>query len=511
MNASLPGLGANPVLYWWRRHVVASVDHRAVVDKVESESGFDGRYVFMILMSAGIAMLGLLLSSPAVVIGAMLISPLMGPIIGLGFALALFDFADIRRALAALALGAVIAVLFCAMITLMSPLQTVTSELAARTRPNLFDLMVALFSALAGTYAMIRGREGTVVGVAIATALMPPLATVGFGLATLNGTVFFGALLLFFTNFVTIALTAALMARLYSFGPRLSPQQTAVQSAIMLAIFIALAVPLGFTLRQIAWEATASRQAREAVRAQFGDNSRISQIEVDYAGTPVRVSAVVLTPAYVGAAEATARRMLTESFGRPVEVSIEQFRVGVGDAEAAQLARAQANERATQEARTVTRIAEQLALVAGVKADAVLIDRDNRRAVVTAQPLPGARLDAYRTLEQRVAAVAPGWSVELVPPAVAPDAVPFAMPKDAEQATNGAQPDAQGQKALATAIWAAKRLHLPLGVAGPAERADKAIAALGEAGVSAERLPGSGSVVTLRWLAPSAEAGPADE
>lgn len=492
MSSTPPLAASYPIRHWWRQNVIATVDHRLIVAKIVEESGFNGRYVFMILMSAGIAVLGLLLSSPAVVIGAMLISPLMGPIMGLGFSIALFDVQEIRRTLLALVLGTLLAILFCAIIVMMSPLQTVTSELAARTRPNLFDLMVALFSALAGAYAMIRGREGTVVGVAIATALMPPLATVGFGLATLNGTVFFGALLLFFTNFMVIALTAAVMARLYGFGPRLSPRQTMLQTVLMLSVFIALAIPLGFTLRQIAWEATASREARDAVAAQFGAASRVSQIDLDYAAEPLRVNAVVLTPAFVPQAEATTTRLLSDSFKRPVAVSIEQFRVGVGDAETTQLNRAQANERALQETRAVTRIAEQLALVAGVRAEAVLVDRENRRAVVTALPLPGAALEAYRTLEARVAAVAPDWSVELVPPAVAPAPIRF----DEEG------PDAAGQRALQTAHWAAQRLHLPLGVSGPLAQADKVVAALVEAGVGAERLPGGGREVTLRWLAP---------
>ncbi|WP_459663371.1 DUF389 domain-containing protein, partial [Novosphingobium sp. 11B] len=109
------------------------------------------------------------------VIGAMLISPLMSPILGLGFSLALFDFSEMRRALTALAIGGGAAVLFTALIVALSPLQAPTSEIIARTRPNLFDLAVALFAALAGTFAIIRGRGDTIVGVAIATALMPPL------------------------------------------------------------------------------------------------------------------------------------------------------------------------------------------------------------------------------------------------------------------------------------------------------------------------------------------------
>ena len=484
----------HPILHWWRNRVVATVDHMKVVEKVEDEGGFDGRYVFMTLMSAGIAVLGLLLSSPAVVIGAMLISPLMGPIIGLGFAITLFDSREIKRTLIALALGTVLAILFTSAIVLMSPLQTLTSELAARTRPNLFDLLVALFSGLAGAYAMIRGREGAVVGVAIATALMPPLATVGYGLATWNGTVFFGAFLLFFTNFIVIAASAAIMARLYGFGPRLSPRQTMVQTLGMLVVFVALAVPLFFSLRQIVWEATAQRQARDVVSAEFGDNSRVSQLEIDYGAEPLRVTATVLTPTYIAAAEKEVSATLTRTFSRPVDVQIEQFRVGVGDAEATQVARAQASEQATQEAQTVTRLAGQLALVAGVANEAVMLDRGNRRAVVTASPLPGARLASYRALEQRVAAAAPGWSVELVPPAVAPAIISFGE--------DG--PDEAGQAALQTAIWAARRLRLPLGVTGAADDADAVVAALTEAGVAAGRVPGDGPV-TLRWLAPRME------
>jgi uncharacterized hydrophobic protein (TIGR00271 family) len=177
------------LLLWWKHHVTATVDHQKVVDQVHADAGWNGHYAFMTFMSAGISVLGLLLSSPAVVIGAMLISPLMGPIVGLGFAIATFDSVEIRRSAVALGLGTVLAIAFCAAIVALSPLQTVTDEIAARTRPNLFDLLVALFSGLAGAYAMIRGRHGTIVGVAIATALMPPLATIGFGIATWNSTV----------------------------------------------------------------------------------------------------------------------------------------------------------------------------------------------------------------------------------------------------------------------------------------------------------------------------------
>ena len=182
---TMPADTTPPWRDWLGRHLGLDPEQKLGVYASVAESAAlrDVTYWAEIILSAGIATLGLTLGSPAVIIGAMLISPLMGPIIGLGFALATFDSAEIRRTLVALAGGVVLAVLFCALVVLLSPLQNVTEEIAARTRPNLFDLLVALSSALAGAYAMIRGREGAILGVAIATALMPPLAVVGFGLA----------------------------------------------------------------------------------------------------------------------------------------------------------------------------------------------------------------------------------------------------------------------------------------------------------------------------------------
>ncbi len=482
----------NPLLTWWRSRVVASVDHVDVVAKVRDEAGFSGRYAFMTIMSAGIAVLGLLLSSPAVVIGAMLISPLMGPIIGLGFGLATFDWDEIRTSGIALAAGFAIAVAFTALLVLLSPIQNVTSEIAARTRPNLFDLAVALFSALAGAYAMVRGRAGTVVGVAIATALMPPLAVVGFGLATWNWTVFAGSLLLFCTNLMTIAGGAAIVARFYGFGSHLSPKQTVLQTVLVFSALAAFAIPLGLALSQIAWEATASRQIREVISSNFEGGARLSQIDIEYQTDPIRVGATVLTRDVRGDADRRASATLTRLLGRPTQVDLEQIRVGTGaQAEAAQVAAAQ-SARDTAARRIATRAVEQLALVAGTKADAVLIDRDARRAVVTATPLTGAPLSVYRTLETRVSASVEGWTVTLVPPAAAlPD---VAVAEDKADIV-----------AIATAVWGAQRLQLPIGVAGRDADVEITVAALTAAGVKARAVAGAGAPdgkIRLRWLAP---------
>ncbi|MDD3797901.1 MAG: DUF389 domain-containing protein [Novosphingobium sp.] len=479
---------------WWRKSVVGTVDQADVIARRRQEGALSARYLFMLSMSAGIAILGLLLSSPAVVIGAMLLSPLMDPIMGVGFALAIGDFNWLKQAGRSLLVGTVLAILFCAFVVLLSPLQTVTSEIAARTRPNLFDLGVALFSALAGTYAMIRGREGTVVGVAIATALMPPLAVVGFGLATLNGTVFSGALLLFVTNLVTIALTAALMARAYGFRTSLTERQTQLQALAIMVVFVALAIPLGISLRQIAWEAQASRTIRGELLDEFDNNARLSQIDINFDSVPVAITATVLTPTIRDDAEKAATRAIERQLGQPVDVTITQYQVGTGSkaAEEAQLAAVRAREAADRQ--RAEELAASLALVAGVDEKQVLLDREHRHALVTAQALPGAGLAAYRELEKRIAATEPEWTIELRPPARPLPGVEF---EDGE-------PTPQGGDAIALIAWAAKRIGAPVILSGSAADVERVAALLEEQGVTtrSETNGSEGTKVTARWGAP---------
>ncbi|GAA0479291.1 hypothetical protein GCM10009096_21680 [Parasphingorhabdus litoris] len=481
---------------WWRVVVCSGIDQPAVIAKVKEDSFFNPRYAFMTCMSAGIAILGLLLSSPAVVIGAMLLSPLMGPIMGAGFALAIGDYAWLKGSAKALVLGTLVAVLFAAFVVALSPLQTVTSEIASRTRPNLFDLAVALFSALAGAYAMIRGRMGTIVGVAIATALMPPLAVVGFGLATLNMSVFGGSLLLFFTNLMTIALAAAGMARLYGFRSSLSERQSQFQIGAMVVIFIGLAIPLGYSLQQIAWEANVSRQANGYIKDQFGSRARVSQIDIDWDAEPILVSASVFTPKIVGDAEQQSARVLSRTFNRPIDVAIEQYRVETGsDAVKAELTAARAQQQAQEAEIRVVKLRENLALVAGVPADDVTIDTTKRRALVTAKPLQGATLDTYYALEKRIADQALDWTIEIKPPAVALPSL---------EVTDGAISERSSAQ-LPLIGWAAARVQLPLGAYGAPEDVEVARKTLLDTHATTIRTSGlsdASGTVRLRWLSP---------
>ncbi|BDI60223.1 TIGR00341 family protein [Qipengyuania nanhaisediminis] len=474
------GMSIGRVLFsvrrWWREDVVGTVDQAEVIEKRREDCLLSERYLFMTAMSAGIAVLGLLLSSPAVVIGAMLLSPLMGPIMGLGFALAIGDYQWLKQSARSLAWGTMMAIGLTGLLVFFSPIQTITPEIAARTQPNLFDLFVALFSALAGAYAMIRGREGTIVGVAIATALMPPLATVGFGLATWNWTVFSGALLLYVTNLITIALTAWAMARLYGFQTNLSARNTAFQNVAILTVFIALAVPLALSLQQIAWQTNAQRIVRAEIAETFDQDSRINAVEIEFGGDPIAVAATVFTPSPQLDAEVEIERALAARLDEPVELTLTQYQVptGASAAEQAQLSAARASEEQAALERAED-LANRLALVAGVTEDDVTVDRTRRRATVRAERLDGATLAAYRALERRIAATEPDWTIELLPPI-------GQLPQEIAFGEDGPTPE--GARALAVIEWAASRIDLPVVLVGNAAETTQAAELLARRGVS---------------------------
>ncbi|WP_228059939.1 DUF389 domain-containing protein [Plectonema radiosum] len=181
----------------------------------------DISYWIEVLFSAGIATVGLVLNSPAVIIGAMLISPLMGSILGNGLALAAGDIILAVRAIIKLALSCLVAILFAVLLVSLLPFKEMTPEILARTQPNILDLVVALFSGAVGSVAICKKPKGVVTsipGVAIAVALMPPLCVVGYGFGIavsvnmINGLrVARGGGLLFFTNLVAITFTAMIV------------------------------------------------------------------------------------------------------------------------------------------------------------------------------------------------------------------------------------------------------------------------------------------------------------
>ena len=176
---------------------------------------FRGTNLWVLIFAIFIASIGLNVNSTAVIIGAMLVSPLMGPIMGVGLALGVNNFDLMKRSLRSLALAALVGLATSTLYFMVSPLSTAQSELLARTTPTIYDVLIALFGGLAGIVAQSRkDRTSTVIpGVAIATALMPPLCTAGFGLARGDMAFFIGAFYLFFINAVFIAVGTFIIVR----------------------------------------------------------------------------------------------------------------------------------------------------------------------------------------------------------------------------------------------------------------------------------------------------------
>ena len=178
-----------------------------------------GTNLWVLIFAIFIASLGLNTNSTAVIIGAMLISPLMGPIIGMGYSMGVYDFNLLKESLRNFLFMVVISLITSALFFTLPLITTTQSELLARTQPTTYDILIALFGGLAGMVAQTRKeRTGTVIpGVAIATALMPPLCTVGYGLATLQFRFMLGALYLFTINTIFIALASFLVTRVMKF------------------------------------------------------------------------------------------------------------------------------------------------------------------------------------------------------------------------------------------------------------------------------------------------------
>lgn len=176
---------------------------------------FRGVNLWVLIFATLIASLGLNVNSAAVIIGAMLISPIMGPIMGIGFSLGVNDFELLKKALRNFVLMFVVAIITSTVYFMVSPLGNTSSELLARTVPTTYDVLIALFGGMAGIVAQSRREHSSTVipGVAIATALIPPLCTAGFGLATGQYRFFFGAFYLFFINTVFIALATYIFTR----------------------------------------------------------------------------------------------------------------------------------------------------------------------------------------------------------------------------------------------------------------------------------------------------------
>jgi len=231
-----------------------------------------GATPWILMLAIVIASVGLNTNSNAVIIGAMLVSPLMGPIVGLGYGLGIFDFALVRRSLVNLGIAAGISLLTSTLYFMLTPLDEAQSELLARTTPSLWDVLIALAGGLAGIIGQTRREKSNVIpGVAIATALMPPLCTAGYGLANGDWSVFGGAFYLFSINCVFIAFASVLVIEFLRLPHRkfVDPRRgRRVKGALLFIVLVTGLPSIYLAVRLVDNEVFKSR-ARDFVRTQF--------------------------------------------------------------------------------------------------------------------------------------------------------------------------------------------------------------------------------------------------
>ena len=276
-----------------------------VVAQISDGVDFHGATLWVLIFAIFIASLGLNVNSTAVIIGAMLISPLMGPIIGMGLAVGIADLKLFKRALTNYLIKTVISVVTATIYFTISPITEAQSELLARTSPTLYDVLIALFGGAAGILAIsTKSKNNVIPGVAIATALMPPLCTAGYGFAMGNTSYFFGAFYLYFINTVFIAFTTCIGVRLLHFHRKKFVDREKMKRVnyYIISIVIITMLPASYMTWNIIKQSVTENNVEKFVRDELNNNgtyiisyeydSKTKILNVVAIGKPISVGAI---------------------------------------------------------------------------------------------------------------------------------------------------------------------------------------------------------------------------
>jgi uncharacterized hydrophobic protein (TIGR00271 family) len=289
-------------------------DYRATIQAIQDDIPFRGATAWVLICSIFLASIGLNANSTAVVIGAMLIAPLMGPVLGVGVSLAINDLVTLRRSLVNFGVMVLLSVLTAFLFFALFPLREESSELLARVSPDIRDVLIAFFGGLALIIA--RTKKGTIAsgifGVAIATALMPPLCTVGYALAHSNVAYALGALYLFAINAIFIALAAYLVVKLLRFPMKeyANPKSRRRISRFATLLALLMVIPAGFTFVDVL-----QKSRFQAAAQSFLDNELQGIDNADYLRQTARIEF-----------DDTQPKVIINTFGMdPLEPAVERL------------------------------------------------------------------------------------------------------------------------------------------------------------------------------------------
>lgn len=279
-------------------------DRKTVLESVRSQIGFRGTNLWILACAIIIASIGLNVNSTAVIIGAMLISPLMGPIVGAGFALGTYDFALLKKSIKNLLIATFVSLGVSALYFYLSPFKDVQSELLSRTSPTIYDVLIAFFGGLVGVIAVTRVEKGNPIpGVAIATALMPPLCTAGYGLATLNFSYFAGAFYLYTINCFFICIATFFVVKLLKYPSVLVSNKYANRIKYGISILmIVMIVPSFYLAYNLFNEKKFSKMADSFIATEFDNNGyTVIYKKINYNSKPRSIDLAFLSKKFTDA------------------------------------------------------------------------------------------------------------------------------------------------------------------------------------------------------------------
>ena len=281
-------------------------------------------YFILIFLSGVISTMGLLAGSTATIIGAMIVAPLMGPIMGIAFALSIGNRRLLKRSSLALFLGCVLTVTTAYLLTLLIDLDAFNAEITSRISPTLMDLIIALAAGAAGAFAQTRREVADAIpGVAIAVALIPPLSVIGIGLALPSGSVALGSTVLFLTNLASIIFSGALVFVWQKYGSLVRAKGGLLVTILTLC---GLAIPLIFSLRDLVIEAETRSLVSNLIRRQtvtFG-NTNIRTLRVESVSRQLKVDLEVAAPeASISDRQVQlVREFLEDELRRPIDLTV---------------------------------------------------------------------------------------------------------------------------------------------------------------------------------------------
>ncbi|MBF6608198.1 MAG: DUF389 domain-containing protein [Flavobacterium sp.] len=303
-------------------------DKARTLERVTKEINFTGANIWILACAILVASVGLNVNSAAVIIGAMLISPLMGPIVGAGFALGIYDFDLLKTSLRNLAIATIVSLAVSTLYFFLSPFKDVQSELLARTTPNIYDILIAFFGGIVGAIAITRVEKGNPIpGVAIATALMPPLCTAGYGLATANWAYFLGAFYLYCINcvFIGIATFAIIKFLKYPAKKMVNPTQQKRVRQVITWLTIIMLLPSSYLAYNLYREQEFRKRTEQFLDREFTQKGDVIVYRKTYVGKkPKRVELAFLSQRFEPEEIAALNAKLEKAVDERVELVIRQ-------------------------------------------------------------------------------------------------------------------------------------------------------------------------------------------